>query len=209
MMQVEASGLAMVICAPSGAGKSTLIRKLLQEFPGFSFSVSYTTRAPRPGEVPGRDYHFVQDKEFLRLAEKNFFAEWAKVHGNYYGTPLQKSLELMQAGNDLLFDIDIQGARQLKANLKSGVFVFILPPSRSVLEARLAKRGTDDAKSRQRRLDIARQELQAAEEFDYWILNQDLQQAYQDLRAVYLAEKCRPRLQPVLLQKILASWDQT
>ncbi len=208
-MKVKAAnGLALVICAPSGAGKSTLISKLLQEFPGFSFSVSYTTRAPRPGEVQGRDYHFVQVKEFLSLAEENFFAEWAQVHDNYYGTPLQKSLELMQAGNDLLFDIDIQGARQLRANLNSGVFVFILPPSRSVLETRLARRGTDDAKSRQRRLDIARQELQSAEEFDYWILNKDLQLAYQDLRAVYLAEKCRPRLQPGLLQEVLASWNQ-
>ncbi len=205
-MQTETKGLALVICAPSGAGKSTLIKRLLDEFPGFCFSVSYTTRQPRSGEVQGREYHFVAEQDFQRLIQEDFFAEWARVHDHFYGTPLQESLQLMELGRDLIFDIDVQGARQLRASMRTGVFVFIMPTSRSDLEYRLLKRGSDDMQTRKRRLQIAGQELLAAPEFDYWILNQDLNEAYQRLRAVYLAEKCRPEMQQDLLQTVLDSW---
>lgn len=207
-MQARQKGLALVICAPSGAGKSTLINKLRAEFSGFSFSVSYTTRSPRQGEVPGREYHFIDQEEFKRLIQDGFFAEWARVHGSYYGTPLEESQELMALGTDLIFDIDVQGARQLRSSLDPAVFIFILPPSRAELEARLQRRGDENLESRQRRLEAARQELESAGEFEYWILNQDLEEAYQRLRGIYLAQKTRPDLQPDLLQKVLATWQQ-
>ncbi|MFW6315180.1 MAG: guanylate kinase [Desulfohalobiaceae bacterium] len=206
-MRARQKGLALVICAPSGAGKSTLINRLRSEFSGFSFSVSYTTRAPRQGEVQGREYYFVEQQEFKGLIQQGFFAEWARVHGNYYGTPLQESQELMAQGKDLIFDIDVQGARQLRDSLDPAVFIFILPPSRAELEARLSRRGAEDPGTRQKRLEAARQELLAAQEFEFWVLNQDLEEAYHGLRGIYLAQKSRPGMQPGLLQSILTTWD--
>ncbi|MFO8031897.1 MAG: guanylate kinase [Desulfohalobiaceae bacterium] len=206
-MQAREKGLALVICAPSGAGKSTLINRLRAEFSSFSFSVSYTTRQPRKGEFQGREYHFVDQEEFQRLIQEGFFAEWAKVHDNYYGTPLQESRDLMAQGRDLIFDIDVQGARQLRQSLERAVFIFILPPSRLELESRLQRRGAEEPEVRQRRLEAARQELLAAEEFEYWVLNQDLEEAYQRLRGIYLAQKSRPGQQPGLLHSILATWE--
>jgi guanylate kinase len=206
-MQARVKGLALVICAPSGAGKTTLINRLRAEFSGFSFSVSYTTRQPRKGELQGREYYFVDQAEFQRLIQEGFFAEWAKVHDNFYGTPLQQSRDLMAQGKDLIFDIDVQGARQLRESLEAATFIFILPPSRFELEARLQRRGAEQPEVRHRRLEAARQELMAAEEFDYWILNQDLEEAYHRLRGIYLAQKSRPGQQPSLLHSILASWE--
>ena len=136
----ERSGIVLVLCAPSGTGKTTLTRRLLTEFPRFAFSVSYTTRKPRNGEVDGKDYHFVTVEAFLRLRDAGFFAEWAEVHGNFYGTPLKATLDLLDEGRDVLFDIDVQGARQLRASLQRGRYVFIMPPSRDELEHRLRAR---------------------------------------------------------------------
>ena len=146
------SGVLLVVCAPSGTGKTTLIQRLRDEFPNFAYSISCTTRAPRGHETDGKDYHFLSVEEFLRRREAGFFAEWANVHGNYYGTPLAPVLETLKAGQDVLFDIDVQGAAQLHLSLPRGQYVFLLPPSLSELERRLRGRGTDDEASIARRL---------------------------------------------------------
>ena len=208
-MSTEHPGVALIICAPSGGGKSTLIARLLKEFPGFCFSISYTTRKPRPGEEHGRDYFFVAPEEFESLVEQRFFAEWATVHGKSYGTPLQPVLDTLASGRDMLFDIDVKGARQLQTRLPQSVSVFVLPPSREVLEQRLEDRGSEDRQTRERRLHTAYAEIQAAPEFTYLVLNQDLQAASRRLKAVYLAEKCRCFRNREMLRDVLTTWNRT
>lgn len=199
-------GMMLVISAPSGAGKSTLIRRLREEFSDFAFSVSCTTRAPRPGEVDGREYHFLSRQEFERRRDAGFFAEWAEVHGNFYGTPLQATEELLLAGRDVIFDIDVQGARQLKASMGQGCYVFVFPPSRQALERRLTGRATDSPETITRRLAGARQEIEDSDWFDHWIVNDSLSLAYDQLRAVYLAEKTRPAFQGAWRATFKAQW---
>ena len=200
-------GTALVISAPSGAGKTTLVHRLTREFPHFSYSVSYTTRAPREGEIDGKDYHFVSMREFQTLIEKDFFAEWAMVHNNCYGTPLGEIMDMLNQGRDVLLDVDVQGARRLKEKLP-GLFVFILPPSRAALEERLLKRGTDAPEVIQTRLDNAGDEIAQAVLFDAWVVNDDLDAAYDRLRAVYIAESLRPSRCPEILQDLLQQWDE-
>lgn len=206
-MTTKRKGLALVLSAPSGAGKSTLIRRLVQEFPEFAFSLSTTTRAPRPGEQDGREYRFVSRAEFEKLIEKEHFAEWARVHGNYYGTPLHETRELLQAGRDILFDIDVQGARQLRQSLADSILVFILPPDQKELLRRLEQRGTDKPEEIARRMKTAREELSAAPEFDYWVVNDHLPDAYDRLRSIYLAEGCREARNQHVLTRIQTSWE--
>ncbi|MCF8106175.1 MAG: guanylate kinase [Desulfohalobiaceae bacterium] len=202
------TGVALIICSPSGGGKSTLISRLIRDFSNFSFSVSYTTRKPRPDEKHGREYYFVDRAEFEGLIDKHFFAEWAEVHANYYGTPLQAGLDLLRSGRDTIFDVDVQGAEQLRKNLQDSISIFILPPSRQILEQRLTKRGSDDERELAVRLEAARQELIRADEFDYWVLNRDLERAYEDLKSIYLAEKCRSVRNRELLRKVLRTWEK-
>ncbi|WP_302608427.1 guanylate kinase, partial [uncultured Desulfovibrio sp.] len=130
-------GIALVLSAPSGTGKTTLIKRLLAEFPHFGYSVSCTTRQPRQGEEHGKDYFFLSREEFERRRAEQAFAEWAEVHGNFYGTPLAPVKEMLHQGQDVLFDIDVQGAAQLRLTLEEAAFVFILPPSMAELERRL------------------------------------------------------------------------
>ncbi|MFN2342738.1 MAG: guanylate kinase [Desulfonatronovibrio sp.] len=198
-------GLLLIISAPSGAGKSTLINMLIREYPWFGFSISYTTRTPRPGEVNGRDYYFVDHEQFISLKKENFFAEWAEVHGNFYGTPSQMVLEAVNAGQSLIFDIDIQGAAQLKNNLNMGVSVFILPPSLQQLEQRLVKRGSDNRETIEKRLRNARQEITESRIFDYWLVNDNLQKALDDLKAIVRCQMLRPFHNPELAGKIFES----
>jgi len=202
------SGCLYVLCAPSGTGKSTLVKRLIGEFPGVRFSISHTTRAPREGEEHGRDYFFTDKAEFLRLVEQGHFAEWAEVHGNCYGTPLSFTRELAAKGFDVLFDIDVQGARQLKASLPEACFVMLLPPSRQVLEERLRGRATDSEETIRKRLRNARGELETAGMFDHWIVNDDLDAAYDRLRAVYLARKLTPAADPGLVERLLHGWPR-
>lgn len=197
------SGVPLIICAPSGAGKTTLVRRLREEFPSFAYSVSCTTRAPREQEVDGKDYHFLSVEEFLRRRDAGAFAEWANVHGNYYGTPLGPVLDTLREGRDLLFDIDVQGAAQLRLSLPRGVYVFLLPPSMSELERRLRGRGTDGEATISRRLANADGEIRQAHWFDAWIVNDDLDTAYDQLRAVYLAATLHPARRPALALSIL------
>jgi len=196
-------GVALVLCAPSGAGKSTLTRRLLHEFPGLSFSLSATTRAPRAGEIHGRDYLFLSQEEFSARREAGDFAEWAEVHGRLYGTPLWETTRLLEQGRDMLFDINVQGAGQLRLTLPRRLLVFCFPPSLTVLEARLRGRGTDDEASIQLRLETARREIAQAHWFDAWIVNDDLDQAYDLLRAAYLSALLAPGLRPGLAAGIL------
>lgn len=202
----ERSGVALVICAPSGAGKTTLVKRLLAEFSTFAYSVSYTTRAPRVGEEDGRDYHFVSRERFEQLASQGFFAEWANVHGNLYGTPLESIQQHLQAGRDVLFDVDVQGARQLKEGDLPARLVFILPPSKQALRHRLEKRGTDSEDVIARRLDNARAELEEAHWFESLVVNDDLERAYRELRSIYIAAACHYGARQGLLQKVLENW---
>jgi len=205
-MNAKRQGMALVLSAPSGAGKSTLIRRLVQEFPHFTFSLSTTTRSPRAGEVDGREYRFVSRSEFEDLIRSGHFAEWATVYGNYYGTPLKATQELLQAGRDVLFDIDVQGARQLSQSLVHSVLVFIFPPGPRELRRRLEKRGADDAQTITRRMAAAADELAAAPEFDYWVVNDRLDEAYDLLRSIYLAEGCRTDRNRDVLDRIQSDW---
>ena len=184
--------ILLIISSPSGAGKTTLTRRVLQEFSEFRFSVSHTTRQPRAEEVDGQDYHFVDENAFRAIIDDNGFAEWAEVHGNLYGTRVTEIELARAAGNSgVLFDVDYQGARQIKEKFPHAVGVFILPPSMQELRRRLDGRASDDAESRQRRFDKAREEIGHSPFFDYMIVNDELQRAITELRGIVLAEGCR------------------
>ena len=196
-------GCLLVVSAPSGAGKTTLLKKILADTPKIGFSVSHTTRAPRQGEESGRDYHFVSQSEFLELREEGAFLEWAEVHGNFYGTSRHAVEEEIEAGNDVLLDIDVQGARQVKEMGKMGelgemraVFLFIAPPSARVLEQRLRGRDTDIQEVIALRLENARREMEEAAWYDYLVVNDQLSEAVALLRAIISAERCRRRRRP-------------
>nr|WP_279593423.1 guanylate kinase [Pseudodesulfovibrio sp. S3-i] len=200
-------GQVLVVCAPSGTGKSTLIAMLREEYPDFGFSVSYTTRAPRGSEQDGREYNFVSREAFVAMRSRGAFCEWAEVHGNFYGTATKPVEEMLDSGRDVLFDIDVQGAKQLRKTFYKGTFVFLLPPSREELVSRLQGRGTDSEESISRRLANASGELSQAEWFDYWVVNDSLDEAYQELKAVYLAGRCKPSLRPGILDNIMKTWE--
>lgn len=200
-------GQVLVVCAPSGTGKSTLIAKLREEFPNFGFSISYTTRAPRGEEQNGREYHFVSRDTFVAMRSQGEFCEWAEVHGNLYGTATSPVVKMLDAGKDVLFDIDVQGAKQLKKTFYKGTFIFLLPPSREELTRRLTGRGTDSEDSIAKRLANAEGEIAQADFFDYWIVNDDLEKAYQELRAVFMAGACKPELRTDVESSILKEWS--
>ncbi len=197
-------GIALVLSAPSGTGKTTLIKRLLAEFPHFGYSVSCTTRQPRQDEEHGKDYFFLSREEFERRRAEQAFAEWAEVHGNFYGTPLAPVKEMLHQGQDVLFDIDVQGAAQLRLTLEEAAFVFILPPSMAELERRLRGRGLDDEATIQRRLTNARQEMLEARWYDALVVNDALDAAYDALRAVYLAAALTPGRNPRLVEELLS-----
>ena len=206
LSKVDRLGLCLVISAPSGAGKSTLVSRLREEFPDFAYSVSCTTRGPRVGEQDGVHYHFLTREEFKSRREAGYFAEWAEVHGNLYGTPKAPVQTQLAQGRDVLFDIDVQGALQVKEVFPQGLFVFILPPSRQELERRLVGRGTDAADVIARRLDNALGEMRQAWHFDFLIVNDDLDVAADELRAVYVAGRARSQNRPGLLDGLLGQW---
>lgn len=200
-------GLVFVVCAPSGTGKSTLISKLREEFPAIGFSVSYTTREPRSGEVDGVHYHFVTRDGFVAMRSRGEFCEWAEVHGNFYGTATAPVRKMLSEGSDVLFDIDVQGAMQLRRTFPEAVFVFLLPPSREELFHRLEGRGTDSIEAVERRMANACGEMRRADEFDYWVVNDDLEKAYEELKAVYLAGRTRPTQYDDILESLLKEWN--
>jgi guanylate kinase len=186
-------GFLFVITAPSGAGKTTLITRLRKEFPQIRFSVSTTTRAPRPGEVHGRDYFFVDRGTFDDLVARGAFIEHAHIHGNHYGTTWDFVNAALDEGQELVLDIDVQGFRALRSQLGARAnYVFIAPPSLEALERRLAGRGTESPESLALRLANARKELMAAGEFDFIVVNDDLETAYGELAAAWIACHLRP-----------------
>ncbi|MBL8385403.1 MAG: guanylate kinase [Burkholderiales bacterium] len=185
------SGSLFIVAAPSGAGKSTLVNALLAEDRGLSVSVSHTTRAPRAGEQDGRHYHFVSRERFLEMQGDGAFLEFAEVHGNLYGTSKAAVAAPMAAGRDVIFEIDCQGAAQLRAVFAGAVSIFILPPSLAELERRLRARGTETDEVVRRRLAAARQEMRNAVQFDYVIINSDFSEALKRMQAVVIASRQR------------------
>jgi guanylate kinase len=195
--------LVFVISAPSGSGKSTLVRRLMENDDNLQFSTSVTTRAPRAGEVPGESYEFVGRDDFLAMCSRDELLEWAEVFGNYYGTSRRVLERAAERGRDLILDIDVQGAAQLKEKLPEAVTIFILPPSRQELEHRLRHRSSDSADVIERRLDGAGREVSNYEFYDYVLVNDDLDESFEKLRGIILAERCRTgrmagRIEPIL-----------
>ena len=188
---MEESGLLFIVSGPSGSGKSTLCKALVDLIPNLNFSVSYTTRAPRKGETAGKDYNFVSAENFKEMIAAGEFAEWAEVFGYLYGTPRSSIEQALKQVTDLLFDIDCQGAKQLKKIYPQAVTVFILPPSTAELEKRLGKRETDSSKDIQKRLERSREEMNQAKDYMYIIINDIFAQALQTLHSIAVAENHR------------------
>lgn len=202
-------GLLLVVSSPSGAGKTTLCARLRQEFSSLGFSVSYTTRPPRKGETDGVEYNFVDLPTFQEMVARDEFAEYAMVHNNMYGTSAQRVTEVIEEGKDILFDIDYQGGRQLRQKFPDDVvLVFILPPSIKELERRLRGRGTDSNEVIERRIRVAREELRHYDEYDYLVMNDDLERAYDALRAVYLSQMHTRARQAALAERVLSGQEQ-
>jgi len=183
------AGNLFVVAAPSGAGKTTLVRMLLEQENSVHLSISFTTRGPRPGEQNGREYHFVDTVEFQSMIARQEFLEWAEVHGNFYGTSKKWIADQLAAGHDVLLEIDWQGAQQVRKLFPQAIGIFILPPSMEELTRRLTGRGTDSADVIARRLAAAQAEMRHVGEFDYVIINDQLAQALEDLRAVVRASR--------------------
>lgn len=185
----QGRGLIIVISAPSGSGKTTLCNKLVAETPNLERSISMTTRSPRRGEKEGRDYIFVFPDEFERRRDRDEFIEWARVLGEYYGTPRGFVEQTIRAGKDIILSIDVQGAMKVKKKCPDAIFIFVLPPSMEALEQRLRKRKTDKTEEISRRLQLARKEISQIENYDYVVVNRNLSSSLRELSAIITAEK--------------------
>lgn len=195
-----------IISAPSGSGKSTLVRRLLQRDQALSFSVSFTTRALRGAEKPGSSYHFIDRAEFERRIAADEFLEYAEVFGNYYGTHISMLEEARANGRDLILDIDVQGARQLKQKIDDAVTIFILAPSRQVLEERLRSRGEDSNEVISRRLTEAAREIENYDQYDYVLVNEELEASVDVLASIIVAERTRRMRMKEKIDPILATF---
>jgi guanylate kinase len=184
-------GIIFILSAPSGAGKTTLTNGLREHYPEIKLSVSCTTRARRNGEVNRRDYHFIGEERFAAMRARGEFAEWAKVHDHFYGTPREPLDRCLGAGRDVLLDIDVQGAKKIKSLYPDAVSVFLLPPSKGELERRLKLRGTDDAAVIRRRLANAQDEIRRVIQYDYYIVNRNVEDAVETLQAIIAAERAK------------------
>jgi len=178
------------VAAPSGTGKTTVCRELVSTDTSLCFSISHTTRARRDGEVDGRDYHFVSQRDFQDLVESGAFVEWAIYNGNHYGTSWRELEARLREGGEVLLEIEVQGARQVRARRRDARLIFLLPPTTAALRERLTGRGTDTPVEIDRRLEVARGELDAAPDFDYAVVNDDLQDCVARLQEILAAERC-------------------
>ena len=207
--QAHQPATLFIISAPSGSGKSSLVSRLMAGDPHLRFSVSFTTRKPRGTEKNGESYYFVERAEFERRLEKSEFLEWAEVFGNYYGTHRLALRDAEAEGKDLLLDIDVQGAAQLKESVPQAVSIFVLPPNRDILEKRLRARSEDSEEVIERRLRDAATEINNYQQYDYVLINQDLEESAADLMAIVRAERVRRSRMEPLIAPILGSFEST
>jgi guanylate kinase len=184
-------GSLFIVSAPSGAGKTTICRRIMETMDNLKDSVSFTTRAPRDGEVDGKDYYFITEKKFRAMIRNNEFVEWAEVHGNLYGTSRKRLERIIARGYDVILDIDTQGAAQIRKSYGNGVFIFILPPSMTALRQRLEKRMSNTKEDMERRLERAVEEIRAYGRYDYVIVNDLLKNSLRTFEAIVLAERHR------------------
>jgi guanylate kinase len=202
-MEFKQSGLLIVLSGPSGVGKGTLCKEVLKEYPNLKLSISVTTRMPRPFEVEGKHYFFRTKEEFLQLIQNDMLIEYAKVFdSNYYGTPRHYVEEEIGKGNDVVLEIDVNGALQVKKNFPQAILVFIAPPSFDELEKRLVNRGTEDEEKIKRRLGAATHELLEIEKYDYVVINDWINQAKRKIINIITAEKCRIKNNKEFIYKI-------
>lgn len=207
--QVETAtqnGILFVVSSPSGGGKGTLIQRVLKRLPDLSYSVSYTTRKPRDGEVNGSQYFFVTREQFSQMIERNDFLEWANVHGHLYGTSRDQVSHDVSHGRDIVLEVDVQGAASIRKLVSDAVSVFILPPSLTVLRERLVARGTDSPAELEVRLRNAPQELKAYKTFDYVIINDDVDRAAEQLIAIIEGERTRLSRQQERIRRVVESF---
>jgi guanylate kinase len=199
-------GLIFILSAPSGTGKTTLVKGVMEQLPGLQFSVSFTTRLPRPNEKEGEDYHFVSHSVFQKMVERNEFLEWAEVLGNRYGTPRPDLKKLKSEGMDLILDIDTQGAKLVLKEAAQPILIYILPPSLKILRERLMKRGVDSLERVKFRLSNARKDMEEASGYHYVIVNDRMEDAIEKLKSIIIAERCR-RNKPSIIEENKKLWE--
>ena len=200
-------GLVFVISAPSGTGKTTLVKEVIQQLPGLQFSVSFTTRLPRPNEREGEDYHFVSHAVFQRMVEKNEFLEWAEVLGNRYGTPHPDLKKLESEGIDLILDVDTQGAKKAMKEIDQPILIYLLPPSLKVLRKRLLNRGVDSLEMVKFRLSNTRKDIEEAYWYHYVIVNDRIGDAIEKLKSIIISERCR-RNKNLMIEENKKQWEE-
>ena len=203
----ESRGILFVVSSPSGGGKGTLIQRVLKKIPDLSYSVSFTTRAPRSGEVNGREYFFVSQEKFEQMAAANEFLEWANVHGKLYGTSSKQVFQEISEGRDIMLEVDVQGAASVRSLVPDSVSVFILPPSFEILKQRLEARGTDSPEELELRLRNAPVELRDYSAFQYMILNDNMDQAAEQLAAIVYAERARLVRQEAEVRNVVQAFN--
>ena len=206
MNEKKSDGSLIIISGPSGAGKTAITGYALQTLPDIKFSISYTTRAPRAGERDGLEYFFTSREKFESLIDAGEFLEWAEVHGNYYGTSRSFIDGFLRQGIDVILDIDVQGSRSVKTACPGAVAVFVLPPSFDVLRERLVRRGLDDAGVMEKRLKIARDEISHYNDYDYLIVNDDLENAKREFISIVVGARCRMNTRRNIAASILKNF---